>query len=576
MRLPTWVGALVAAYIMGCGGGDSLGELSPVPPAVVGAEDGVDESVERPTATVIDWSTVVPPPDVRFSPMDSAVGGAGDGGMKGVPEVLPVPEADFGLVCGTVTCRAVAEPAVQCCTEMDDVAAQRAPLDRACGVAPPDRQGCYGLEQLGLPDMACPSQPSTVDPETMLAGCCMDSGRCGVFEPDFGIGCRGDPAVSQECGSGDSSGLGPVTGEPPGAPTGPGPPVPPASDGEPSAMQPMEPAGPALGPIDCDIPGVYATRVSVDVAYQDRTPLLQELAPGRGEVEILLRGVVAEVQADGDFQVEFQPCGLTVPVLRSPILCESFHIVFEPTIFASDAMPRYQVSGNVACGRAGCRLSFSPTTAALGIALEDLDGPWPDIGEADSVSCAAGEGVERCFPDQDDDGQPGITARLVTGGTEPDPTDACSDGYRLRGVPLAPELAVLLQGGIRSDQMAVAMRVRIGGAAVLSDGCAAEGQAVADFVNSRAIACMRQEGTSNLRGETVGPSEFCTDAELAYLDMNMPVYEVLQFGERPTLSLPEAQTGVSLGPRLRWRRLGGLNATATCEDVRELFAAGDE
>ena len=186
------------------------------------------------------------------------------------------------------------------------------------------------------------------------------------------------------------------------------------------------------------------------------------------------------------------------------------------------------------------------------------------------MQCARGQGLQACFPDVDGDGVPGMTMQLPTEGTIDDPGEACSE-MRRRGIPLAPDLAVLVEGGIRSDELAIAVRAGLGGSGVLGPGCEIEdGVAIVDFLDSRALSCMREAGTRNLRGATAGQDEPCEPEELRYMDQNMPVYEVLQFGRRP-LGVPDRTA--SRGPRFRLRRMGDMGADAACSDVYAAVAA---
>ena len=126
---------------------------------------------------------------------------------------------------------------------------------------------------------------------------------------------------------------------------------------------------------------------------------------------------------------------------------------------------------------------------------------------------------------------------------------------------------VVGQSGARE----LGVRMKLGGSAKLDDTChAGKGSGIAEFVNSRAWQCMVQQGTYNFPyGFTAaGPNDACTSQEAAFMDANLPIYNVLAVGKAPDSSLKLSDTSVSKGPQVSLVRLGDPGASASCADVR--------
>src|SRR4029077_18408627 len=141
------------------------------------------------------------------------------------------------------------------------------------------------------------------------------------------------------------------------------------------------------------------------------------------------------------------------------------------------------------------------TTYLFGIRLDNPEAQWPTAQQ--TVPCSHLPNMS-CFPDDDDDGQPGLTVTLVTQGMAPSTgTDSCqSRGYEYRAAPLSGSPVAIFDGVRRADRIQLGVRSRVGISVRFGDDCATgKGSAVAQYVNSRATGCLVQAGSCDLIGD---------------------------------------------------------------------------
>ena len=117
--------------------------------------------------------------------------------------------------------------------------------------------------------------------------------------------------------------------------------------------------------------------------------------------------------------------------------------------------------------------------------------------------------------------------------------------------------------------MLLGTRTKLGGSGKLSTDCnTITGSGTAQFAQSRAWGCFVQQGTANWPATPAGPNQPCTGDEAQFLDENMPIYNILNVGEKPDSNLTVRDTSVSKGPLMSVVRLGAAGANFTCSDVR--------
>jgi hypothetical protein len=107
-----------------------------------------------------------------------------------------------GNVCDVSAC-GTPSMGVACCTNGDDVTANRAVEAGKCGVDMTTMgfPGCVQKDQPGTLDSACPAVPFPPAPD--MPGCCTASGHCGGMETFMGFGCTSNPDSTTwvACGS---------------------------------------------------------------------------------------------------------------------------------------------------------------------------------------------------------------------------------------------------------------------------------------------------------------------------------------------------------------------------------------
>ena len=434
------------------------------------------------------------------------------------------PESVSGLSCGGTACPPVPLGNEQCCTSNDDVSDERALQDGRCGVELPSKGGCFELEQPGVLDDRCPELAAS-GARPAEVGCCTPEGACGTVNGAEGIGCHVDQSDEKSCG-------GPVDDE-----------------------------------THCDTTGWFAMRARIDVTWGGRSGALFDLTDdGRGTIVVDLLAKIPEVDDDGAFESELRACAATLPPFVSSTLCEHYQPIFPTRIWDSDTAPTFPVAGQYSCDNPGCSLAFEGWNGVVGIELEDPDGEWPSATEATSFSCPSGDGLD-CYPDHDDDGQPGIRVELLTSGTSPG-SGSCSQ-FRTRAAPLSANPLAVFDGVRRTDRIDLGVRLRMGATGRLAEDCSgAEGIGLAEFVQSRAARCLVQRGTNNAFQLPAGENTACTSTELTFVNRSLPDYDALALGESPSSALELADDEPSEGPRYRIVRLHGLGESASCADAR--------
>jgi hypothetical protein len=442
-----------------------------------------------------------------------------------------VPPVKFGLVCGNVTCPAVRVEVDQCCTSSDDVTAKRAQEAGRCGVDLRGRGGpsCMQVEQQGLVDAKC-AAATTPGALAEELGCCSAEGKCGTFNALDGIGCHYNDTPGKSCSDVDTL-------------------------------------------VKCERTGVFALRTDITVSWGGRTGgiMIGLTESGRSKITVLMLATIDKVDDAGEFASKLKVCYTDLPPFYSELLCEAYHPVFLDPSWDSDKNPEYLAKGRYQCANPGCFLTMDPSTLPLGIELKDPDAPWPTAEEAATFECSRGTGVQ-CFPDVDGDGLPGITVELLTQGKAPPSQGCTSSGYDNSAPPLTASLFAIFDGVRRADRLFLGVRVRTGGSSLLTETCGFErGTGIADYVQSRAAGCMVQKGTFNFGSEfPVGSNVECNTEETAFMNSNLPTYDVLAAGEKPPQTDLTDNTP-SEGSSFETVRLGNIGETFTCKDVREIM-----
>lgn len=455
-----------------------------------------------------------------------------DFGEQPAPSFNPGPAQVGGLQCGGVFCPFTPEPIVPCCTTAVDVESGAARQVDRCGLdfgatgTEFFGAACWQRDQPGVVDQTCPSVP--MPGGVQEPGCCTDQGECGSVNTSNALGCHyALDGTSKACGE-DT----------------------------------------IVDAVECDPLGTFGVRSVVDVTWGGRDGGLAALTDdGRNQIVIHLKLVVEGIDDLGELRGSIQPCSVELPPFYSTTLCESYQPVFPDSIWDSPELPQIELSGRYQCLNPGCFVTLDAQTSLLGIDLENPESPWPSPQQTPIMECAAGVGVD-CFPDHDSDMLPGLSVTLLTQGMA-EPGIGCNGDYVYEGAPLSASPAAIFGGVRRADQILLGTRVKLGGTGRISDDCnSGAGQGVAEFVQSRGWGCIVQEGTFNFGQNPAGPAEPCQAAEAAFMDENLPIYNVLALGQAPDPGLEVRNVQVSDGPQFAMVRLGGLGQDVSCAAVR--------
>jgi hypothetical protein len=463
------------------------------------------------------------------APLDAALV-TDDAGATAPPLVPPT---NGGIACGGSFCAFGVDPERPCCTTAADVTARAARAADSCGLdlsavpGSPYGQHCWQRDQLGIVDDRC-SPRDAASGVSAEPGCCGDDGTCGTLNADHKLGCRHE------------------------------------SGAEPQACT-MQPGGSS-----CDATGTFGLWMTVDAAWGGRSGGLWDLTDdGRGEIEVYVLAKISGVDAaTRRIEAKGRVCGVRLPAFFSTTLCEAYQPNFAVEIWESSKLPGLDLGGRYECAANGCVLSIDPQTYLLGFDLTNPEAPWPGASMVDELRCPSGRG-EKCFPDHDDDGRPGVGVTLTTTGMANG--SGCRGRYTYRGAPLSSSPAAIFDGVRRTDRLELGVRTKLGSSMRWNDNCdRAQGSAVAEYVNSRAAGCLVQRGTYNFpNARPAGDNDACDASEVSFLDENLPVYQLLAAGQEPSSALDLQDKRPSRGPEVRAVRLGDLGAAVGCAEVRD-------
>ncbi|MET0386570.1 MAG: hypothetical protein ABW321_11455 [Polyangiales bacterium] len=340
---------------------------------------------------------------------------------------------------------------------------------------------------------------------------------------------------------------------------------------EPSDCQPGPSGEGCVGepdntPLTCEPAGSYGLRVTVDTAWP-AAPELGWLDAGRGALELYLLVTLDNAQETATSRV----CGVRLPPLYSSVWCEAYQPSFPDTVWDAPELPTVALALHHSCDATGCSLRIDPSTYMFGINLDAPDAPWPTPTQTRYLGCGPAES-ERCYPDHDGDGQPGVRLQLdTTGAPAAHGGDFCPDGYQRRALPVSTSTTSLVAGLPRSDRWFAGLRARLGGTVQLDTSCNhGVGAATAEDVNTRSMGCLQEPTTLTLTsGITLAtPEAECDELQSFVVDASLPDYQVLAAGETPAPSDTPLDESPSNGPRMSLVRFDLAAGPIGCEQVR--------
>jgi hypothetical protein len=337
------------------------------------------------------------------------------------------------------------------------------------------------------------------------------------------------------------------------------------------------------------IEGVYAVKIEMDVWWQDEVNGTNELTdPGRGKINLYFKNEITDVnQVTGVGTSHMRVCGLEMPPQVSSASCAAVQMQFPDALWDSSNVPVLQSTSSITGFEPGDLLTVTKTLGFLGLSLNN-GAAFPGSDDTVLLACPEGTGTlwgngqnpslpdAPCFPDQDGDGNPGITATFKSDMTQiQGPGYGCgvapldlSYKFTFNGAPLG--LLSVLPGpttGARAGW--IGLETEAGSTSTINSDCAS-GVGTASTgagLPMRLLHCTQNGGSP------------CTHADSAFVDKNVSNYHVLLSGEAPPADwkfgspLNDTKSGLldrsmSKGPRSSVVRLGDVGTTFTCSQVR--------
>ncbi len=235
----------------------------------------------------------------------------------------------------------------------------------------------------------------------------------------------------------------------------------------------------------CALSGTYALDLQADVAW-DGTRLfgiVPIIVSGEGQVSVQTRIDIDDTPTHG---VTVRACGVKLQDFQS-ILAEVYSASIPDDVWEKLSL-RWNTRANFTCAQPGCAFHADPVVAQLGIGISP-DAAWP------SPRDVIPDDVQR---DDDGDGKPGI--RIVLRGPSP--------GTRYQ----YPPTNLLIQQRVTEIELAIRLAATLDG--TLTSCSARDGQISNMTLELRALACTLESGMP------------CSDADLAFVDDNLPVWAV--------------------------------------------------
>lgn len=323
-----------------------------------------------------------------------------------------------------------------------------------------------------------------------------------------------------------------------------------AVDAAPTAIGPTNTVGtvaPPPPPDRCDGAGRYALKLSLDVDW-DSTAGFLEAGRGRADVYALLSVDRVDPQTRA-VTASARVCGVDLPVLEAAGGCASYQYHFDDALWDRPTLPELPLSGMYACDTTDCNLQLDPASYVLGLHLDNPSAPLPDAGVT--------MGLE--FPDDDGDGQPGVTVDVVTQASMPMANSQCAypSGWTQNAAP------DMNQAQMPTWRLLVGARAQLMAAVGLGADCRVDrASGTVQSLDLRAAGCGYQPGS-----DPSSANASCAEEWRGAIDQSMPQYHVLATGETPGPSMTMRDGAPSQGTVVQAVKLEP-SAMVGCRDVR--------
>jgi len=316
--------------------------------------------------------------------------------------------------------------------------------------------------------------------------------------------------------------------------------------------------------------GSYAMALTLDVWMQDTPDEPASYDPGRGEVRLWLRAEIDEKSDEARSpQALLRVCGLELPPQYAYATSGVTELFIPQDSWEAPDMPRFLTQMRVSASAASMRVELDAFAVLLGISLAETAAPWPSYMQTPSFPCEADHIGEACFPDQDDDGEPGLSFHVRGPDTDVDsaPYPACETWRYLSPSTTSEPWLGSPAPASRLDRLFVGLRTALQLSLELDVvGEVGAGTVAADDIVTRVLDCYFVDAAR------------CAPRQAEVVDAHAPTFHVLGQGRQPPESFHDSRALVdaaldrrpSDGGHVSIRRLLS-NAADTCDAVRAAF-----
>jgi prepilin-type processing-associated H-X9-DG protein len=197
-----------------------------------------------------------------------------------------------------------------------------------------------------------------------------------------------------------------------------------------------------------------------------------------------------------------QSCGTTLPPLSLNAAGQlvaggsMVQVTFPASVWSAPSMPKFDTTGTASGWDPGSTLVFDPVLALIGVALPDPNIAWP------SSSWTFPSGVR--FPDDDGDGQPGITAVPLSG----------------NGHVLPPTGLGVFGSAPTADKIYIATRNKLSFSGTRSSCTDAAGTANVAYFDNHVVGCHVSNGSNCTTGSANTQADFVDQSRTVYAISN--------------------------------------------------------
>jgi hypothetical protein len=273
------------------------------------------------------------------------------------------------------------------------------------------------------------------------------------------------------------------------------------------------------GGTTCDFNGTWGARVSIDVGWTPQGVTGIILASGSGTIRQWLQST--RVQNGSSITETSVVCGIALPDFQGTAIAggEVYGIHFPDSLFDSGQLPPFTIDGTVSGLTPGSTYSSVPSAVLLGLTLSNpVSAPWPA-----TITTQV---------DMDKDGNPGVTANAVPGGSYSNPP---VDIFKTQ----------------RADKLYVAIRQVSQISATVTDCDHITGTVSIPVLMDPLSGASKAAIDSHVLGcEIAGTMANCTSTQASFVDNTQPVFTPSGPTTFASLRLPSGSTCATVRQRL--------------------------